>query len=83
MSNPIDIIDPISSPATMRPEGGLPDWVKWIVGILALILLLVILMPILPYIIRFVIWLISLPFKLIGAIIKGISGSKKRRRGKK
>lgn len=44
---------------------------------------LVILMPILPYIVKLVLWVISLPFKLIGAIFKGISNAvKKRKRSK-
>lgn len=46
--------------------------VKWILGIIAAILLLIILAPILPYIIRFVVWVVLLPFKAIGALFKGI-----------
>ena len=45
--------------------------VKWILGIIAAILLLIILAPILPYIIRFVVWVVLLPFKAIGALFKG------------
>ena len=44
---------------------------KWILGIIAAILLLIILAPILPYIIRFVVWVVLLPFKAIGALFKG------------
>ena len=46
--------------------------VKWILGIIAAILLLIILAPILSYIIRFVVWVVLLPFKAIGALFKGI-----------
>ncbi len=45
--------------------------VKWILGIIAAILLLIILAPILPYIIRFVVWVVLLPFNAIGALFKG------------
>lgn len=47
-------------------------WWKIIVGLLLLILLLVVLMPLLPTLVNVVIKILMLPFKLIGAIIKGI-----------
>lgn len=47
-------------------------WWKIIVGLLLLILLLVIFMPLLPTLVNIVIKILMLPFKLIGAIIKGI-----------
>ena len=40
---------------------------------------LVILMPILPYIIKAVVWVIMLPFKLIAAIVKGIQKAVKKK----
>lgn len=45
---------------------------KRILAILAAILLLIILAPLLPYIIKFVVCVISLPFKVITALFKGI-----------
>lgn len=39
--------------------------------ILMIILLIILLWPVMPYIIQFVFWLLSLPFKLIGAIFGG------------
>lgn len=45
---------------------------KRILAILAAILLLIILAPLLPYIIIFVVCVISLPFKVITALFKGI-----------
>lgn len=48
---------------------------KMILGIIAAILLLIFLLPVLPYIIRFVAWIVSLPFKAIGALFKGIKKS--------
>ena len=54
----------------------LSDTGKLILGILALILLLIILWPILPYIIKAVVWVISLPFKGIAAIVKAVKKKK-------
>ncbi|MEG2454339.1 MAG: hypothetical protein RSB20_05690, partial [Clostridia bacterium] len=53
---------------------------KWILAIILLILLLFILSPILPFIIRFVFWIISLPFKVFSAIFKSKDKSRKRKR---
>ena len=36
-------------------------------------------MPILPYIIKAVVWVIMLPFKLIAAIVKGIQKAVKKK----
>lgn len=56
---------------------------KWILGIIAGLLLLLLFAPILPYIIRFIVWLVSVPFKSIGALFKGIGkAANKRKRGK-
>ncbi len=67
VSNPIDIINPITPPVDF-PESF--DWLKLILGILALILLIVVIAPILPLILQLVIWLITLPFRLIGGLFK-------------
>ena len=52
---------------------------KTLLYLLMLILLIIILAPILPYILRFVVWIISLPIKGIAALSKTI----KRRRAEK
>lgn len=52
---------------------------KMILYLLMLILLIILLAPILPYIIRLVVWIITLPFKGISAAVK----SAKRRRTEK
>lgn len=52
---------------------------KMILYLLMLILLIILLAPILPYIIRLVVWIITLPFKGISAAVK----SAKRRRAEK
>lgn len=74
VSNPLDIINDITNP--------LPDnWPDWLTGsswlrallmIVMLIVLLVILMPLLPYLFNLLIWLLRLPFRLIGGLFKGI-----------
>ena len=77
VSNPIDIVNDITSPVNMPDD---VEWWKVIVAIIMGLILLSIFAPLLPYIISFVIWLISLPFKLIGVIIKSISLSRKKKR---
>lgn len=76
VSDPIDIINGFDPPNDNRlfdDDSAFP-W-KRILAIILLILLLVFLAPILPYIVRVVIWIIALPFKLIGALFKGIKNS--------
>ena len=58
------------------PSFGDKDWEKLlgtILFVIALIIIVVLFAPILPYIIKLVIWIITLPFKLIGVVIKGIA----------
>lgn len=52
---------------------------KMILYLLMLILLIVLLAPILPYVLQAIVWIISLPFKGISAVVK----STKRRRAEK
>lgn len=83
VADPVDNIPDGTSPVYTDDDKNTLDWLKWLFAALALIVLLVILMPILPYIVKLVLWVISLPFKLIGAIFKGISNAvKKRKRSK-
>lgn len=53
--------------------------ISWstILMLVGLVVLLIILAPILPYIIQFIVWVISLPFKAIAAIVKGIQKAAK------
>lgn len=67
VSSPIDIINDITSP----PSG--LDWWKIVLMVVALILFVVLLAPILPYILQAIIWLIKLPFKIIGRIGKSFN----------
>lgn len=72
VSNPLDIINGFDPPNDDRLWNPDKDLLKIILEVLALILLIIILAPVLPYIVQAVIWLITLPFKLIGALFKGI-----------
>lgn len=45
---------------------------KWVLAVICLIILIVLLSPILPYILRLIIWVITLPFKLFSAIFNWI-----------
>ncbi|MDD3831656.1 MAG: hypothetical protein PHW00_03245 [Clostridia bacterium] len=73
VSNPIDVVDGITSPVDLDEE---TDWWKILLGIILLILLIIVLFPILPYIIKFVFFIICLPFKAIGAICKAAKNRK-------
>ena len=53
---------------------------KIILSLLLLLLLLILLAPLLPAIINILLWIILLPFKLIAAIVKGISNALKKRK---
>lgn len=49
---------------------------KTILYLIMLILLIVLLAPILPYVLKAIVWVISLPFKAISAIVKAIKNRK-------
>lgn len=50
---------------------------KWILGLLALIILLILFPPLLPFIVKAILWVITLPFKLIGGGVKKLRQKKK------
>ena len=68
VSSPIDIINNITPPTSFTDETSV--W-KTVLALLLVILLLVLLAPILPYIIRGMVWIVTLPIKLIKAIKNG------------
>ena len=79
VASPIDVVGGISAPIEKDSIG----WGKFILAILALILIFIFLWPILPLIIKAVVWVVTLPFKLIAVIIKTLKKPKgKRRNGK-
>ena len=77
--DPVDIISDIVGPV-------IPDNDKWqevlkiIIAILFGVILLVLLYPILPYLIKGIVWVITLPFKLIKSIINVVSSESKNKR---
>ncbi len=83
VSNPIDIVNGITTPTNLSSEDGWPEWLKWTVGVVALILAIILLWPILPLIIKAVVWVVTLPFKLIAAIVKALKKPKEKRRNGK
>ncbi len=70
VSSPIDVIPDPTPPVYTEKDGEL-DW-RMYIGIIAALIILAILLPILSPIIKFLAWLISLPFKLIGKFLKWI-----------
>lgn len=64
VSSPVDIINGFNPP----PSG--VDWWKLVLMVIALILFAVLLAPVLPYVLKALIWVVALPFKAIGKIIK-------------
>lgn len=72
VSNPLDIINGFDPPDDDRLWNNSNDLIKKIIAIILLLLLIAILSPVLPLIIQAVVWLIALPFKLLGAVFKGI-----------
>lgn len=73
----LGVVDDMSSPDSIpdividNSKGCKINW-RLILSMIALIILLILLAPVLPFILNFLLTLISLPFKLIGVIIKKI-----------
>ena len=74
VSSPMDIVGGITPPIITTME--LDMW-QIILLILGLICLLIIISPLLPYVIKGVWWVICLPFKAIGILVKGAKKKKK------
>ena len=71
VSNPMDIVNDITPPADVDEDN---DWWKIVLAIVLLIVIVVVFVPILSRLILLVLWLITLPFKAITALIKLIKG---------
>ena len=69
VSSPIDIIPDIDSPVYTMDDTSAWDVVRLIFAVLALIVVLVILAPLLPYVLKLVLWIVMLPFKLISWLV--------------
>ena len=74
VSSPIDIVSGFTAPADE-----ISLW-KLILGIILLILLILLLAPFIPWIVKALIWLIVLPFKIIIAIFKPLFKKRKKRK---
>lgn len=78
VASPIDIFTPLDPPLPDDPIPGVSNdgcfGLSWetLIMIAAGIVLLIILMPFLPTIASVIVWIISLPFKLIVGIVNGI-----------
>lgn len=59
------------------------NWLKYLIMAIGLLIILIIAMPILPWLAKGIVWIISLPFKAVAALCKGISSSAKKRREKR
>lgn len=80
VSDPIDIVNDLTSPTDMGDDG--QNILALIALILILIVVLVVLMPVLPYIAKGIVWLVCLPFKAIASLCKGIGKAVKERKVK-
>ena len=76
--SPVDLA--ADGDTTLFPTDDNNDWWKIVLAVLAVILLCILLAPILPYIIQFIVWLVLLPFKAIGALFKGIGKAANKRK---
>ena len=72
VSNPIDVINDITSPTDSDKDFDWKKLLQIILGGLLLIVLLVILMPLFPSLISLIIKIAVLPFRMITAIFKTI-----------
>lgn len=77
VSSPIDVAADATPPIITNNDDDI-DWWKILLGILLAVLLLILLAPILPYIIKAALWVLCLPFRIIGALFKAIFGRKRK-----
>lgn len=75
ISSPIDAVASASKPIDYSGLNGRRDWTKiiaFILGVLMLIILLIVCAPFLPYILRVLLWVVTLPVKIVSGIFKVI-----------
>ena len=70
--SPIDIVHASTGAVHTKSDKEPPSLLEKIIALIAFLCLLVLLAPLLPTIVRLILQILMLPFKLIGAIIKGI-----------
>ena len=64
VSSPIDIISDGTPPVHTTSDDELERW-QIFLAVVALIIVLIILAPLLPYLLKLIVWIVSLPFKLV------------------
>ena len=79
VSSPIDIVNAVTPPVQMPDD---TPWWKVLLGILLGILLIVLLVPLLPWIARAIVWIVSLPFRLV-AYCKAQKSTKRQKKKEK
>lgn len=80
VSDPIDIVNPVTTPTVMSDEEGLPWWAWILIAVVALLVIIFFGVPILKFLLQLVIFLITAPFKLIAGIVRGLKKPKKKDR---
>lgn len=81
VSNPMDIIPDASAPVYTQSDKG-NALLRLILGVLFLVLFVVIFWPVIQFLLRGVVWIVSLPFKSIKYLIKEHQEAKKRNNDK-
>ena len=76
---PIDIVYESTPPVEPEDET-FDDFLKKLLMIIALILVIILIVPLLPYILKFLLWVISLPFKLVKLLANFIDEYKKNKK---
>ncbi len=87
--SPMDIVADGDHPVVTTPDGSGCDRVSWkiILGLIAGLFIFILLFPVLRivfvWIFKALLWLITLPFRIIGAVFKGIKNHRQKRKVKK
>lgn len=83
--SPMDIVADGDHPVQTTPEG--KNWLAIILGVILLILIIILLLKFAPgvlvFIFEIIIWVVALPFRLLGALFKAIGNLHKKRKEKK
>ena len=73
---PIDIIYESTPPVEVTDDNAVWDWLKKLLMLVALIILIILLFPFLPYIIKGIVWVLTLPFKFVWWLAKKLKENK-------
>lgn len=78
--SPQTIVNEVTPPLIVTPGTSSNFNFLSLMGIIAGLLLLLLFAPVLPYIIRFIVWLVLLPFRAIGALFGALFGRKNKKK---